>query len=44
MTYARHCECPDAAVSMATAIRTELAPKLQERAYLKVTDLTDCHV
>jgi alkylhydroperoxidase family enzyme len=34
----------DAAASMAQAIRTELAPTLRELAYLKVTDLTACHV
>ncbi len=33
-----------AAVAMAQAIRNELPPKLRELAYLKVTDLTDCHV
>ena len=34
----------DAAVSMAQAIRGGLDPKLRELAYLKVTQLTDCHV
>lgn len=34
----------DAAVSMAQAIRSDLDPKLRELAYLKVVDLTDCHV
>jgi AhpD family alkylhydroperoxidase len=34
----------DAAVGMAAAIRTGLAPRLRELAYLKVADLTGCHV
>lgn len=34
----------DAGVAMARAIRTELDPKLRELAYLKVVQLTDCHV
>ena len=33
-----------AAVAMAQAIRRDLDPKLRELAYLKVTDLTGCHV
>lgn len=34
----------DAAVAMAQAIRSDLDPKLRELAYLKVTQMTDCHV
>jgi AhpD family alkylhydroperoxidase len=34
----------NAAVAMAQAIRADLDPKLRELAYLKVTQLTDCHV
>lgn len=34
----------DATVSMAQAIREDLDPKLRELAYLKVTQITDCHV
>jgi hypothetical protein len=37
-------ELQSAAVSMATAIRSDLDPKVRELAYLKVTQLTDCHV
>jgi alkylhydroperoxidase family enzyme len=33
-----------AAVAMAQASRSDLPPKLRELAYLKVTDLTACHV
>src|SRR4051794_14233262 len=33
-----------AAAAMAGAIRGGLAPKLRELAYLKVADLTACHV
>lgn len=33
-----------AAVAMAQAVRSDLDPKLRELAYLKVTDLTGCHV
>ena len=33
-----------AATAMAQAIRSELDPKFRELAYLKVTDLTACHV
>ena len=33
-----------ATISMAQAIRHELSPKLRELAYLKVAELTDCHV
>jgi alkylhydroperoxidase family enzyme len=33
-----------AAVSMAQAVRAGLDPRLRELAYLKVTDLTACHV
>jgi alkylhydroperoxidase family enzyme len=34
----------NAAISMAQAIRHDLNPKLRELAYLKVAQLTDCHV
>ncbi len=34
----------DAAVSLTKAIRRELDPKIRELAYLKVVELTDCHV
>ena len=34
----------DAAVSMAQAIRRGLNPEIRELAYLKVADLTNCHV
>lgn len=43
-TFAHAPKVLPAAVSMAQAIRSELAPKLRELAYLKVTDLTACHV
>jgi AhpD family alkylhydroperoxidase len=43
-TFAHAPKTLSAAVSMAQAIRTELAPKLRELAYLKVTDNTACHV
>jgi hypothetical protein len=33
-----------AAVTMAQAIRSDLAPEMRELAYLKVAELTDCHV
>lgn len=33
-----------AAVSMAQAVRGDLDPKLRELAYLKVVQITDCHV
>lgn len=34
----------DAAISMAQAIRIDLDAKFRELAYLKVTQMTDCHV
>ncbi|QDU21371.1 carboxymuconolactone decarboxylase family protein [Urbifossiella limnaea] len=34
----------DAAVSMAKAVRTVLDAKTRELAYLKVVEITDCHV
>ena len=34
----------DAVVSMAQAIRIDLAANVRELAYLKVIQLTDCHV
>ena len=43
-TFAHAPKVLAAAVAMAQAIRTELAPTLRELAYLKVTDLTACHV
>jgi AhpD family alkylhydroperoxidase len=43
-TFAHAPQVLDAAVSMAKAIRSDLDPKLRELAYLKVTQLTDCHV
>lgn len=43
-TFAHAPKVLSAAVAMAQAIRSELAPKLRELAYLKVTDLTACHV
>jgi len=43
-TFAHAPKVLDAAVSMAQAIRTDLDPKLRELAYLKVVQLTDCHV
>jgi AhpD family alkylhydroperoxidase len=43
-TFAHAPRVLDAAVAMAKAIRADLAPKLRELAYLKVTHLTDCHV
>ena len=43
-TFAHAPEVLAAAVQMARAIRSDLAPKLRELAYLKVTDLTACHV
>ena len=33
-----------AVVTMAQAIRLDLEPKLRELAYLKVAQLTECHV
>ena len=43
-TFAHAPRILDAAVAMAKAIRTGLDPKLRELAYLKVTQMTDCHV
>ena len=43
-TFAHAPRVLDAAVSMAKAIRSDLDPRLRELAYLKVTQLTDCHV
>ncbi|MDB5306704.1 MAG: Alkylhydroperoxidase [Gemmataceae bacterium] len=34
----------DAAVAMGRAVRADLDPKIRELAYLKVVQLTDCHV
>jgi alkylhydroperoxidase family enzyme len=43
-TFAHSPKVLSAAVAMAQAIRSELAPNLRELAYLKVADLTACHV
>lgn len=43
-TFAHAPRVLSAAVTMAQAIRSDLDPKLRELAYLKVTDLTACHV
>lgn len=43
-TFAHAPRVLDAAVTMAKAIRSGLDPKLRELAYLKVTQMTDCHV
>ena len=43
-TFAHAPKVLDAAVAMAQAIRSDLDPKLRELAYLKVTQLTRCHV
>jgi alkylhydroperoxidase family enzyme len=43
-TFAHAPKVLSAAVMMAQAIRSELAPELRELAYLKVVELTDCHV
>ncbi len=43
-TFAHAPKVLAAAVAMAQAIRSELAPKFRELAYLKVADLTACHV
>ena len=43
-TFAHAPKVLSAAVAMAQAIRSELDPKLRELAYLKVTDITKCHV
>ena len=43
-TFAHAPNVLSAAVAMAQAVRSELDSKLRELAYLKVTDLTACHV
>src|SRR5205809_693591 len=43
-TFAHAPKVLKAAVEMAQAIRSDLDAKLRELAYLKVTELTDCHV
>ena len=43
-TFAHAPNVLSAAVAMAQAVRSALDPKLRELAYLKVTDLTGCHV
>ena len=43
-TFAHSPNVLSAAVAMAQAVRRDLDPKLRELAYLKVTDLTGCHV
>ncbi len=43
-TFAHAPKVLSAVVAMAQAVRSELDPKLRELAYLKVTDLTGCHV
>lgn len=43
-TFAHSPKVLSAAIAMAQAVRSELDPKLRELAYLKVTDLTACHV
>ena len=43
-TFAHAPRVLDAAVAMAQAIRSDLDAKFRELAYLKVTQLTDCHV
>ena len=43
-TFAHAPKVLDAAVAMAQAIRSDLDPKLRELAYLKVTQITLCHV
>ena len=43
-TFAHAPKVLSAAVAMAQAVRSDLDPKLRELAYLKVTDLTGCHV
>lgn len=43
-TFAHAPKVLAASVAMAQAIRSELDPKVRELAYLKVTDLTACHV
>lgn len=43
-TFAHAPRVLEAAVKMAQAIRTDLDGRLRELAYLKVTQMTDCHV
>ena len=43
-TFAHAPKVLAAATAMGQAIRSELAPTFRELAYLKVTDLTACHV
>ncbi|MFO0801967.1 MAG: carboxymuconolactone decarboxylase family protein [Gemmataceae bacterium] len=43
-TFAHAPRVLNAAIAMAHAIRADLDPKLRELAYLKVTQITDCHV
>jgi len=43
-TFAHAPNVLSAAVAMAQAVRRDLDPKLRELAYLKVADLTACHV
>lgn len=43
-TLAHASDVLESAVSMAAAIRKHWDPKLRELAYLKVVQLTDCHV
>ncbi len=43
-TFAHAPNVLSAAVAMAQAVRNALDPKLRELAYLKVSDLTGCHV
>jgi alkylhydroperoxidase family enzyme len=43
-TFAHAPKVLSAAVTMAQAIRSDLVPQLRELAYLKVAQLTDCHV
>lgn len=43
-TFAHAPNVLNASVAMSLAIRADLDPKVRELAYLKVTQLTDCHV
>lgn len=43
-TFAHAPRVLDATVAMAQAIRTDLDPRVRELAYLKVVEITDCHV
>jgi alkylhydroperoxidase family enzyme len=43
-TFAHAPAVLSAAVGMAQAVRTGLGARVRELAYLKVTDLTACHV